>query len=515
MFAETYFLMIMRRTILNYLVVGLLTAFFSCNAFTAFAESVPMGILPRPLHCDVSSTEYIPLDRVVLLGANAEAQSWAARHLKSWYGKFVPKVELVAKDVSNMGDEEYELLIDDKGVNISARTLQGVRYALYSLRQIVIARTGTKEVDGWIAPKAIVKDSPKISFRGVHICWFRETEPWEVERLIRLAAYYKMNYAVIESWGTFRSSVAPWYGWKEGTMTKKEIKRLKAIADDLGITLIPQINVFGHASQARGAAGKHATLDVNPKYQPLFEPLMGWNWCLSNPETRKLLQALIKERYEAFGCPPYFHIGCDEAHLPSCPECASKPYSQLFLEHIKAMNETISSLGARTMMWHDMLIEQGDSRWNGFVVNGTKETAAGFLQLPKDIIICDWYYGGVKPSYPTYDYFKEQGFSVLACPWNNADGIKAQSKYAYKVGTMGVLGTLWHHYFGHSLAKIYYALSNSMWNPEADVNINIDHYNLQRVHHHLRQIGWDMKLKDPRHAGTYYDEIPPEPFLNN
>ena len=119
----------MRRPILNYIVVGLLTALFSCNAFAASAISIPMGILPRPLHSDVSLTEYVPLERVVLSGADAEAQSWAARHLKSWYGKFAPEVELAAKDVAQMGDEEYELIIDDKGVNISARTLQGVRYA--------------------------------------------------------------------------------------------------------------------------------------------------------------------------------------------------------------------------------------------------------------------------------------------------------------------------------------------------------------------------------------------------
>lgn len=505
----------MKTINLNRLVVCMLALCFCCQSYGAFAQTIAPKILPQPILSEISSTEYVPLDNVVLSGVDAESQLWAARHLKSWYGRSAPIVALSDKNVTTMGDEEYELIIDANGVKISARTLQGVRYALYSLRQIAIPQRGTKEVEGWIVPKATIKDSPKNDFRGVHICWFRETEPWEVERLIRLAAYYKMNYAVIESWGTFRSSVAPWFGWKEGTMTKKEIKRLKTIADDLGITLIPQINVFGHASQARSAAGKHAALDVNPKYQPLFEPLMGWNWCLSNPETRKLLQELIKERYEAFGCPPYFHIGGDEAHLPSCPECSSKPYSQLFLEHIKAMNETISSLGARTMMWHDMLIEQGDSRWNGFVVNGSKETAAGFLQFPRDIIICDWYYGPVKPSYPTYDYFKEQGFSVLACPWNVPAGIKAQSRYAHNIGIMGVLGTLWHHYFGQSLAKIYYALSNSMWNPHAEININIDHYNLQRVHTHIRHIGWDMKLKDPRHAGTYYDEIPPEPFLNN
>ena len=55
----------------------------------------------------------------------------------------------------------------------------------------------------------------------------------EIERSVRLAAYYKLNYAVIESWGTFRSDVAPWYGWPDGTMTKQEVARLKEIADDL------------------------------------------------------------------------------------------------------------------------------------------------------------------------------------------------------------------------------------------------------------------------------------------
>ena len=88
----------------------------------------------------------------------------------------------------------------------------------------------------------------------------------------------------------------------------------------------------------------------------------------------ELLQELIKERYEAFGRPPFFHIGGDEANMPSCPDCSSQPYSQLFLEHIKAMNETISSLGARTMMWHDMLLKKGDERWKGYKANGTTAT---------------------------------------------------------------------------------------------------------------------------------------------
>ena len=499
---------------LKYAFLCLLLTFVCSVEGRATSGAVPLAIYPQPLSCELSLTEYTPFDRIVVC---AEGHSWAAKHLKSWYGKCAPQV-VVDDNIANesaFGDEEYEIIIDSEGVKVRARSLQAVRYALYTLRQIAIPSRGTEQVEGWIVPQGRIKDKPQIEFRGVHICWFRETEPWEVERQIRLAAYYKMNYAVIESWGTFKSDVAPWLCWPDGSMTKREVKRLKAIADDLGITLIPQINLFGHAAQARGYAGKHATLDIHPKYQPLFEPLGGWNWCLSNPETRKLLQALIKERYEAFGCPPYFHIGCDEAHKPSCPDCASKPYSQLFLEHIEAMNETISSLGARTMMWHDMLIERGDSRWSGFVVNGTPETASGILKLPRDIIICDWYYGDAKASYPTIDYFKEQGFSVLSCPWNNTGGIIAQCRNAQKSGIMGVLGTMWHHYFGGSLPNIYYTLANAMWNPEANISTSVYDDIRQRVHTHIRHIGWDMKLKNPRHAGTYYEEIPPEPFLNN
>ena len=219
------------------------------------------------------------------------------------------------------GYSYYDLEVTAGEVKITARTLQGVRYALYSLRQMAIPQRGTLQVEGWILPQVTIHDKPSLDFRGIHMCWFHESKPWEIERLIRLAAYYKLNYAVVESWGSFRSDVAPWYGWPDGSMTKKELKRLRKIADDLGITLIPQINVFGHATMSRGGAGKHAALEFNPQYQPLFEPVNGWNWCLSNPETRKLLQDLIVEQLEAYGNPPYFHIGCDEALPPSCPAC--------------------------------------------------------------------------------------------------------------------------------------------------------------------------------------------------
>ena len=474
-------------------------------------ETMFPTVCPEPANMEFISTDYHPLFKVSISCPDKKAAVWAEAHLKEWYGDLAPEVVKGKNVRTAMADEAYELEAGSSEVKVIATTLQGVRYALYSLRQLAIPKRGTKTVQGWIVPEVRIKDKPEMDFRGIHICWFHETEPWEVERLVRLAAYYKLNYAVIESWGTFRSDIAPWFGWPDGTMTKQEVARIKAIADDLGITLIPQINVFGHATMARSAAGKHAVLDLKPEYQPLFEPLGGWNWCLSNPEARKLLQELITEQYEAFGRPPYFHIGGDEALPPSCPDCTSRPFSELFLDHIKAMNSTITSLGARTMMWHDMLLEQGDSRWNGFYANGTGETAAGFLEFPRDIVICDWFYGGAKDAYPTLDYFKDMGFQVLTCPWKDWNGTVSQGKYAQKAGLDGILGTLWHHYFGNDLIRIYYPLANVAWKSGFKTAGHTSYI----VYNHLRQVGWDMKVTDPRHTGIYYGEIPSEPELDN
>lgn len=481
------------------------------------AQMLP-AIIPEPRECEISPTSYDHLERLVIECPDANARDWAERHLKEWYGEYAPKVILSSlgkKDTDALSLESYIMDSDASGVRVKAATLQGVRYALYSLRQVAIAERGTDKVAGWIMPRCHVSDSAKMDFRGIHICWFHETEPWEVERLIRLAAYYKLNYAVVEPWGSFRSDVAPWYGWQDGTMTKQEVRRLKALADDLGITLIPQLNIFGHATMARDGAGKHAALDIAPEYQPLFEPVGGWNWCLSNPETKKLLSALIEELMDAFGNPPYFHIGCDEAKEPSCPECLKHSYSELFVNHLKAMNAVITKRGARAMMWHDMLLEAGDKRFEGFYTNGTKETAEAAVKMPKDIIICDWYYEGARKDYPTLDYFKDLGYDVLTCPWYNASGILAQGTYAAKKDLYGILGTLWHHYYGEDLVTACTRLAQVAWNPSATERPSFWKHTGTFFRQHLRQVGWDMKVTDPRHTGLYYDEIPLTPELNN
>ena len=174
---------------------------------------------------------------------------WFRRHAKDAFG--VDWKVTSWTHPSGLKDEKYVLHVSAGNITVGAAGLDGVRYAFQTLRQIAMPKRGTLKVEGWIAPGCTITDGPKMKFRGIHLCWFPETKVSTLERCIRLAGYYKMNTVVLETWGTFRSEKYPWWGWKDGAMTKAEIRRLKAIADDLGITLAPQFNVFGHASMSR------------------------------------------------------------------------------------------------------------------------------------------------------------------------------------------------------------------------------------------------------------------------
>ena len=92
------------------------------------------------------------------------------------------------------------------------------------------------------------------------------------------------------------------------------------------------------------------------------------------PETLHVIRDLVGELHEAFERPPYFHLGCDEAEPPSCAICCAPGYGARVAEHVRSMAEFVRSLGARPMMWHDMLLRSGSEKWRGLEANGSDET---------------------------------------------------------------------------------------------------------------------------------------------
>ena len=493
---------------------------------SANPDAIELAPLPMPVEFVSNMDSPVAFDadtKVSLDCPDASAANWLAVHLIEWYGNDAPKVERkpYGEPLLRDGDEAYCVEVDANGVKIAARTLAGVRWAAYSLRQLAIAKRDTFKTAGRILPTLKISDVPHLSFRCVHLCWFPEVRKEQIERAIRLAALLKFNYVILESWGMYKSEKNPWLSWPDARMTKEEVRRLVAIGRDLGVTLIPQIAAYGHAGQGRSITVKHAALDLNPEYEPLFEP-GGWNWCLSNPETQRVLRELIVELLQDFEHPPYIHLGCDEAQPPTCPGCRKRPYGELVCEHISGLVAFAKKHGAQAMIWHDMLLDRNDPRWKGYVKCGSKLTATLADTLPKDVIVCDWQYsyGDMKEKrkdWPTMAYFKKKGFPVVGCPWMNYNAMKPMADFLSEIGGIGYIQTTWHHLRWRDWVKMYRYGASAAWGtavrgtgghgatPQYDTEFAIP----------LRLVGHDMKVKDYRDTGHVNYQIPPSWWIDN
>ena len=475
-------------------------------------------LVPEPVELNFKSDVAVRLDKGVkftIICPDKSAVGWMRKHIAKWFG-FTPMVSAsLDNPISVTNTEGYVLSAVPENITVEASTLQGVRYALYTLRQIAEPISVGRVLQGWRMPQLKIKDEPAMKFRGVHFCCFPETTAAFLERQIRVAAYYKFNYAVIESWGMFRSARYPFLSLKQSWMTPEETKRLAILGKELGIMLIPQFNVFGHATGATFSSGKHITMDYYPEYAPLFEPRGGWNWCLSNPETLKVQTEYLAEMHEAFGNPPFVHIGCDEANPPSCASCRSADsYGRMFVNHVISIASAMRSRGARIMMWHDMLLDENDDRWNGFYANGTKEIADMMQSsFPKDAVVCDWYYGQVPESkdYPTLRHFKNLGFDVLTCPWkveNVKGSIASQGRFVRDNGMFGMLQTIWNQFKAVWFGVIMEEASCAAWGtkfstPYTSVKPGKP-LEPRPFADHWRQCGWDMGT--PEYSETGYFE---------
>ena len=474
-------------------------------------------VVPEPAEMTCVSNVCVRLDgaaRVRLVTGETRNADWLSDHLAAAL-HVRPSVEVSTGEGLPTGDA-YRLSADASGFTVRAADLAGVRNAFQTLRQILVAERGVAAAKAWISPAFEIADRPAHDFRAVHVCWFPETEARHVERLIRAAAACKFNCVILESWGTFRFETNPWYGWPEGSMTKDVVRRLADLARDLGVTLVPQINVFGHAAASRGGAGKHAGIDLHPERASLFEPRAGWTWCLTNPEVFRVQCELLAEMHEAFGNPPYFHIGCDEADQPTCPRCRATDWPVTVGEHIRKVREFLAKRGARALMWHDMLVSKDEPAFADlprYPVNGASKEVCGKLlaRIPEDVVVCDWYYGPERETFPTWKRFAETGHAVVPCSWDDVFGTVSMGRAAEKAKVFGFMATTWHTPCGTALYRILLPAAYAAWG-QTDAYMRYPLYGHTCDKHDFatiwRQAGWDMGMASEDEAGWDHDSVP-------
>jgi len=119
-----------------------------------------------------------------------------------------------------------------------------------------------------------------------------------------------------------------------------ELRELVAFAKDRGITMIPEINVPGHAASWAGIPG----LVLNC---PEFICASGYGVPLNveHPHLKTILTAVLKEVLDIFDNPPLLHLGGDEVFLSSkCfEELGRDPFNYTDFETL--LKEVLDDLG--------------------------------------------------------------------------------------------------------------------------------------------------------------------------
>lgn len=425
---------------------------------------------PRPKEVKVFDGYYTLNEKSTIAISTTDAltssQEDIIRDTIKQYWRISPNVSFAKNpDNAKLGDEGSETNINTNGIAIAGKDFIAVRQALKTLRQVAESeRDGT----GQVFAQMKVKDWATLKFRGIHICMFPENTLEDIEKYVRLASYYKYNYVVLEPWGTFPFKSHPEFAFASKKLDRKGLKKIIDYCWSVGLTPIPQLSILGHATQCRVSTAKHAVLTKHPNLEHIYEPL-GWSYCMSSEKTEAVLKDLLTEIHEFFGKPPFFHLGCDEAYdKGTCYKCRAKPIVPLFVNHLKKFSDFMRTKGARSIIWHDMLLDREDPRWKKDVAMGDAEMAKAVKTLTKDIIIADWQYSyrdKKQTRFETPRHFKKEGFDVLVCPWEVNTGITALAQTAKEENLFGILETTWHHVWGNNhYFSFFYHAGDMAWN---------------------------------------------------
>lgn len=345
-------------------------------------------------------------------------------------------IELTSE--ADFGEEGYALSVNAGGISIRAGRAQGAFYGIQTLLQLLppaIFGAGPHPKDSpiiWAMPFVEIADSPRFSWRGVMLDCVRHFRSVDfVKKMIRVAAVHKLNtlhwhltddqgwrieikkYPRLTEVGAWRKETKQGHFMADGAgdgiphggfYTQEEIRDVVAYAAQHHITVVPEIEMPGHAQAAIAA---YPELGCT---QEKVEVLTKWGISeyIYNPEetTIMFLQDVLTEVLALFPG-RFIHVGGDEALKPQweasesvkrrMQEVGVKDVHELQSYFIQRMEKFLSSHGRRLIGW-DEILEGGLAAgaavmsWRG-VDGGLKAANAGHsvVMTPQEYTYLDFY----------------------------------------------------------------------------------------------------------------------------
>jgi hexosaminidase len=382
-------------------------------------------IIPQPVSMRTFGGSFSITKTTVLIAKDAEDKKSAIffnDYLQQVYGFRVAVNKSASKNFIQFNtlrfikapehEEGYSLNVSKNGVTINGNSYSGTFYGMQTLIQLLPADNYKQQTTNHKLniPLVSIDDYPKFDYRGMHLDVARHFFPVSfVKKYIDYLALHKMNsfhWHLTDDQG-WRIEIKKYPkltkvgAWRDGTIigrypgtgndniryggfyTQAQVKEVVKYAADRRITVIPEIEMPGHAS---AAIASYPWLSCFPNEETVIptHPSEGskmkhgkkvqetWGvfddiFCAGNDSTFNFLQDVLDEVLPLFPS-TLIHIGGDEApktNWKRCPKCQArikalnlKDEHELQSYFIQRMEKFLDSKG-RTLIGWDEILEGG------------------------------------------------------------------------------------------------------------------------------------------------------------
>jgi hexosaminidase len=438
----------MKRSIFTILV--LIFLFSGCNPGTSVKKNI-YAIIPAPVSIKEMTGNFVfsKKSRIIVSSLNNEnrlAADYLALLVKNPTGLEIPVIEgskasgvsvFMSIDTSITNNEGYFLSVNPGKIVVKARTAVGLFYAVETIRQLLppeVEKDSLVKDISLTVPSCEISDEPRFVYRGMHLDVGRNMFPIEyIKRYIDMIALHKMNtfhwhltedqgwrieikkYPKLTEIGAFRNETIVGHSGKKpavydgkpygGFYTQDEVREIVAYARSKFITVIPEIEMPGHALAALAAYPELSCtggpFEVGKKWG-VFEDI----YCAGKEKTFSFLEDVLTEVIDLFPG-KYIHVGGDECpkdRWEKCPLCQRrikegglKDEKELQSYFIKRIEKFLISKGKRLIGWDEILegglaSEATVMSWHG-VAGGIEAAKQGHdvIMSPTKYVYLDYY----------------------------------------------------------------------------------------------------------------------------
>ncbi len=526
---------------------------FLCATLSQLEAITPENLIPTPAHI-VKNKNSFTLPKTVSISVSDKSLMPAAQYLqKSWQanvnvllsGSKSPFIYLQLTQNAAETPGAYTLDIKKNKITLTSGSYEGFINGISTLRQLTALQKTPVSL-----PIITIKDSPRFAWRGLHLDASRHfMDKNEVKEVLNLMALYKLNkmhwhltddqgwrieikkYPLLtekSAWRHFNSQdrdcmrqakkqdnpdflipekflkingTDTLYG---GFYTQADIREVVAYAKNIGIEIIPEIDMPGHSMAAIDA---YNGLVCGGKY--------GWGNVFSSPlcPGKDAVMEFCKSVYaEVFDLFPskYVHIGGDEVdkhNWKGCADCQKrikneqlKNEEELQAWFIREMEKYFNKNGKTLIGWDEVLNDGLNSSsvimwWRTWVPDAPIQAE----KQGKKSILCPGEYFYFDANEDSYSVPKMLAYEPTV---TKKGSVKESS-------ILGVQACLWSEGIP-SLRKLQYmlvprlfALSELAW-AMPDRKMKIDEYRRRSPHHFrlMESKGINYRVPD---AEGYYD----------